>query len=44
MSKLGGDASSLANKLKNTTFKTFIKNFTEGRFDLAENNLKSIRE
>ena len=44
MSKLGNEASTVANKLKNTTFKTFTTNLTDGRFDLATNNLKSMRQ
>ena len=37
-------ASDLMSKLKNSTFKTFSKNFTEGRFDLAAKNIQSIKE
>ncbi len=44
MTKLGNEASTVANKLKTTTFKTFTTNLTDGRFDLATNNLKSMRQ
>ena len=38
------DASELAAKLQKSTFNTFAKNLSEGRLDLAANNLKSIQE
>ena len=38
------EASDLAAKLQKSTFNTFTKNLTEGRLDLAANNLKSIQE
>ena len=41
---LNNEASQLINKLGKTTFKTFSNNLFGGRFDLAENNLKSIQE
>ena len=36
------DASELAKKLSTSTFSTFTKNLTDGRLDLAANNLKKI--
>ena len=41
---LNNEAGKLINKLGKTTFKTFSNNLFGGRFDLAENNLKSIQE
>ena len=41
---LNNEATQLVNKLGKTTFKTFSNNLFSGRFDLAENNLKSIQE
>ena len=41
---LNNEATQLVNKLGKTTFKTFSNNLFGGRFDLAENNLKSIQE
>ena len=44
LKKTKEDASELASKLQKSTFNTFTKNLSEGRLDLAANNLKSIRE